>query len=64
MKGLIEEIFQAILMMLEDQFIVGYSVHQDRTDTWCMIEHLEKTKQRLDTLPANIIVDSGYGSAD
>ncbi|MGG3997986.1 hypothetical protein ABEV55_18320 [Aneurinibacillus thermoaerophilus] len=50
--------------MLEDQFIVGYSVHQDRTDTWCMIEHLEKTKQRLDTLPANIIVDSGYGSAD
>ncbi|MED0680600.1 hypothetical protein [Aneurinibacillus thermoaerophilus] len=52
------------MMMLEDQFIVGYSVHQDRTDTWCMIEHLEKTKQRFDTLPANIIVDSGYGSAD
>ncbi len=49
----------------EGQFVVGFSVHQKRTDTACLIEHLEKVKELLDgKLPENIVADSGYGSEE
>ena len=49
----------------EGQFVVGFSVHQKRSDTGCLITHLEKTKEMLGgKLPENIVADSGYGSEE
>lgn len=48
----------------ENQFILGYSVHQNRTDTGCLIDHLEKLKQMNGRVPEKIIADAGYGSEE
>jgi transposase len=56
----------------ENQFIVGYSVHQNASDSVTMISHLEKLKGILGKvlpssqrkLPLNIITDAGYGSEE
>lgn len=49
----------------ENQFIVGYSIHQKPGDTSCMKEHLETVKTMLDgKLSKNIIADAGYGSEE
>nr|WP_199616837.1 IS1182 family transposase [Paenibacillus alkalitolerans] len=48
----------------ENQFIVGYSLHQRPTDTRCLIPHLEKIKANLGKLPKTIIVDAGYGGEE
>lgn len=48
----------------ENQFVVGYSLHQRPGDTRCMIPHLESVRAKLGTLPKNIIADAGYGSEE
>lgn len=48
----------------ENQFIVGYSIHQKSGDTSHMIEHLNKLEKQLGLLPKNLIADSGYGSEE
>ncbi len=48
----------------ENQFILGYSVHQRPTDTRCFIPHLERTQTLLGTLPPTVIADAGYGSEE
>lgn len=48
----------------EDQFVVGFSLHQRAGDTGCMIPHLEQVQARLGRLPKNIITDAGYGSEE
>jgi transposase len=48
----------------ENQFILGYSVHQKPTDTTTLIPHLNKLKQQHNRLPNNIIGDAGYGSEE
>lgn len=56
----------------EGQFIVGYSIHQNASDTTTMISHLEKlkgllkkfTEKKEKKLPLNIIADAGYGSEE
>ncbi|AFV03074.1 transposase (08) [Dehalobacter sp. DCA] len=49
----------------ENQFVVGYSVHQRPGDTSCMKDHLEELKTLLHgELPKNIIADAGYGSEE
>lgn len=48
----------------ENQFVVGYSIHQRPADTGCLIPHLEHLKGLLGRLPKNIIADSGYGSEE
>ena len=48
----------------ENQFILGYSVHQNRTDTGCLIDHLEQLKQMNGRVPEKIIADAGYGSEE
>jgi hypothetical protein len=49
----------------ENQFIVGYSIHQNPGDTSCMKEHLDTVKGILDgKLPKNVIADAGYGSEE
>lgn len=53
-----------IQMGTENQFIVGYSVHQRPTDTRCLIPHLEKLKSQLGRLPKTVIADAGYGGEE
>ncbi|BFH11819.1 IS1182 family transposase [Paenibacillus melissococcoides] len=48
----------------ENQFVVGYSLHQRPTDTRCMKPHLEKVKNALGKLPGTVIADAGYGSEE
>lgn len=49
----------------ENQFVVGYSIHQSAGDTSCMKEHLEELKETLGgKLPTNIVADAGYGSEE
>jgi transposase len=48
----------------EGQFILGYSIHQNRTDTGCLIDHLENLKQVNGHVPKQIIADAGYGSEE
>lgn len=48
----------------ENQFIVGYSLHQRPTDTRCLKPHLEKVKSILGKIPATVIADAGYGGEE
>lgn len=49
----------------ENQFIVGFSVHQEAGDTSCMKEHLEELKKELKgKLPEKVVADAGYGSEE
>lgn len=48
----------------ENQFILGYSLHQRPTDTRCLKPHLEKVKLALGKLPGVVIADAGYGGEE
>jgi transposase len=48
----------------EDQFVVGFSVHQRAGDPGCLIPHLEQVRARQGRLPKNIIADAAYGSEE
>ena len=49
----------------ENQFVVGFSVHQRPGDPTCLIPHMEETKaQRRGKQPKNINTDSAYGSEE
>jgi transposase len=48
----------------ENQFIVGYTLHQRPTDTRCLKPHLDKVKAALGKLPSTIIADAGYGGEE
>jgi transposase len=48
----------------ENQFIIGYSLHQRPTDTRCLKPHLEKVKAALGKLPGTLIADAGYGGEE
>jgi transposase len=48
----------------ENQFVVGYSLHQNPGDPGCLIPHLQQTQQLLGRLPDNIVADSAYGSEE
>ncbi|GAB6928888.1 IS1182 family transposase [Paenibacillus sp. JCM 10914] len=48
----------------ENQFIIGYSLHQRPTDTRCLKPHLETVKAALGKLPKTVIADAGYGGEE
>jgi transposase len=48
----------------ENQFVVGFSIHQTTNDINCMIPHLDQVKERLGHLPRTVIADAGYGSEE
>jgi len=48
----------------ENQYILGYSIHQKPTDTTTLIPHINKLKKITGRLPENIIADAGYGSVE
>jgi transposase len=48
----------------EEQFVVGFSVHQNPGDPGCLVPHLKQVKQQLGRLPDNVVADSAYGSEE
>lgn len=46
----------------QNQFVLGYSLHQRAGDTSCLTEHLDKLKTWLGTVPKSLVADAGYGS--
>jgi hypothetical protein len=48
----------------ENQFVVGFSLHQRAGDTSCLIPHLDGLQHHVGRLPKNIIADAGYGSEE
>lgn len=48
----------------ENQFIVGFSIHQRPGDTGCFKPHMEQQKKNLPHLPKKVIGDAGYGSEE
>jgi transposase len=53
-----------VQMGTEEQFIVGFSLHQNAGDTTCMIPHLKGLEENIGRLPENIVADAGYGSEE
>jgi transposase len=53
-----------VQMGTENQFVVGYSVHQQASDSPCLIPHLKQVQQQLDRLPLRVVADAGYGSEE
>ncbi len=51
-------------MGTEDQFVVGFSVHQRPGDSGCLVPHLSRVKEKLGRLPKSVIADSAYGSEE
>lgn len=48
----------------EQQFITNVTVHQDRTDTTTLPEHLDHFRQLHGRDPAVVVADAGYGSEE
>lgn len=49
----------------ENQFVVGFSIHQKAGDTSVMIPHLKKLNKTLKgKMPENIVSDGAYGSEE
>jgi len=53
-----------IQMGTENQFILGYSIHQRAGDPGCLKPHLEKLRDWLGEYPEVLIADAGYGSEE
>lgn len=53
-----------IQMGTQNQFIIGYSIHQRAGDTSCLKPHLEHVKAWLGEYPESLIADAGYGSEE
>ena len=50
---------------VEEQFITGYSIHQNPSDSTTLSKHIDKLKSQMDgNKPKNIIADAGYGSEE
>jgi len=48
----------------ENQFVIGYSIHQQAADTSCFIEHMERVRHYMGEYPETAGTDAGYGSEE
>jgi transposase len=48
----------------ENQFVVGFSIHQKSNDMNVLIPHLDQVQKRLGRLPHTVVADAGYGSEE
>jgi transposase len=53
-----------IQMGTENQFIIGFSIHQKPGDMTCLIPHVNHIEKYLKKFPERIIADAGYGSEE
>src|SRR5674476_417707 len=48
----------------ENQYILGYSIHQTTNDTTTLQSHMESLKENLGKMPETLVADAGYGSEE
>ena len=48
----------------ENQYILGYSIHQTTNDTTTLQSHMESLKESLGKMPETLVADAGYGSEE
>ena len=48
----------------ENQYILGYSIHQTTNDTTTLKSHMESLKESLGKMPDTLVADAGYGSEE
>ena len=48
----------------ENQYILGYTLHQSATDTNTLPEHMKSLKDNLGKMPDVLVADAGYGSEE
>jgi len=48
----------------ENQYILGYTLHQTTNDTTTLQSHMESLKENLGKMPDTIVADAGYGSEE
>jgi len=53
-----------VQMGTENQFVIGYSIHQNPGDSTLLPVHLEHLKRQYGKLPPTVIADAGYGSEE
>lgn len=53
-----------VQMGTENRFVVGYSVHQQPSDSACLIPHLEGVRKQMGRVPSRVVADAGYGSEE
>jgi hypothetical protein len=53
-----------IQMGTQNQYVIGYSIHQHPGDTLCLKPHLKHIAQWLGEYPETVIADAGYGSEE
>jgi transposase len=48
----------------ENQYILGYTIHQTTNDTTTLPTHLESIKETFGRMPEVLVADAGYGSEE
>jgi transposase len=48
----------------QNQFILGYTLHQKPGDTTTLPMHLQELEKNLGQMPENLVADAGYGSEE
>ena len=48
----------------ENQYILGYTIHQTTNDTTALQSHMECLKESLGKMPETLVADAGYGSEE
>jgi hypothetical protein len=48
----------------ENQYILGYTIHQTANDTNTLEAHMESLKYNLGKMPETLVADAGYGSEE
>jgi len=48
----------------ENQYILGYTIHQTTNDTTTLQAHMESLKESLGKMPDTLVADAGYGSEE
>jgi len=48
----------------ENQYILGYTIHQTANDTTTLQSHMESLKENLGKMPDTLVADAGYGSEE
>lgn len=48
----------------ENQFILGYALHQTTNDTTTLMPHMKSLKEQFGQLPEVLVADAGYGSEE
>jgi hypothetical protein len=48
----------------ENQYILGYTIHQNPTDTTTLPSHMKSLQETLGRMPDVLVADAGYGSEE